>query len=236
MTPCDYFDSIVVIFLILGVFWGAVKGFISSFAVLLATFLGVVSIHRFRESAIQFLSLEPTQPTLCVVSFIIFALTSMIVYQLAHRLESFIQRRRLETWNRILGLIFGFTVSACGCWVGAWILTEFPQTRTSVTHSRSAKYLVLLAELGEESFPLPENVPQKTSFAEYPTEFIERVKEDAKLPPQNEIPEEENTGVHRFLDTLDRHVSEILCDVNAPPDADPNSDSEKIEVPERSKR
>lgn len=225
MTPCDYFDLVVIVFLIFGIFWGATRGFISSLAVLLATSIGVLTVHRFHKSIIQLLDLEPTRPALCIVSFAIFALSSMVVYQIMHTLESFIHRRRLMAWNRILGLIFGFAVSACGCWIGAWILTEFPQTRTSVTHSRSAKYLVLLAEFGKESFPPLENAPWQASLAKYPDKFIERVNEDAKLPLLNEAPEDQqNTGVRQFLDAVDQHFSVFL----QPPNQNPDKNSNKI--------
>lgn len=212
MTPYDYFDLGVVLFLLLGAFWGLSRGFISTLSILLASSVGVLAAHRMTAGALAALGLEPTSLMNGIAWFALFGLASMLVYQIMHVLELFVRRNHLGTWNRVLGLVFGGALSLMLCWIAAWALTSVPQTRPAVTRSRSAKYLVQLAEFGKDAIPLDRDSWEEapSSFAAIPETFIDRVKEDSqKTEPQTENPDG-NAQVHEMLDSIDQNVSKIL--------------------------
>jgi len=150
MSPRDWFDLAILLFLAVGMVWGFLRGFLSSFAFLLATVSGIWGARHFQESALKLCGLEPSWIARSLAFFVLFALISMLVHQFMNILERFVEKQRLMTWNRILGMVYGTGFSLAVCWIFAWFLTEFPQTRLAVTHSRSARYLVVLAEFSQE--------------------------------------------------------------------------------------
>ncbi len=152
MTARDWFDLAVLLLLFVGMGWGFLRGFLSSFAFLLATLIGIWGARHFQEGALEFCGLEPSGIARGAAFFVLFALISMIVHQFMNILERMVEKRRLMAWNRVLGLLYGTGFSMVVCWIAAWFLTEFPQTRLAVTHSRSARYLVVLAEFSQEAW------------------------------------------------------------------------------------
>lgn len=212
MTPCDYFDLSVLVLILLGTVWGGMKGFISSLAILLATLVGIYAARNFKDAALGFLGLEPVGFMNGLAYFVLFALASMLVYQIMHAVEVFIRKKHLNAWNRILGFVLGCVLSLFACWLLAWFLSGYEPSRMAVTHSRSAKYLVLLAEFGKEPFTGDseeggEAAPSRISTISQT--FIERVQQDAEIP-RTEEETDGNARVHDFLDSVDEHVSEIL--------------------------
>ncbi|MDO4628998.1 MAG: CvpA family protein [Planctomycetia bacterium] len=219
MSPCDYFDLAVVAFILNGAFMGLCWGFVSTLTKLLAPMVGFWAAYRWRAGVIEAFRLDASPMMEFFVSGIIFALISMVVYVLMNRLERFLEKHHLRGWNRMLGFGFGAILAVLFCWILAWGLTNFPQTRMAVTQSRSAKYLVKLAEFGMTSIPptLPEEGETPTvSLAKIPEEFISRVQEDEAMIATNPeavpdtLPEDENAQIRNLLDALDLHISGLL--------------------------
>lgn len=218
MSPCDYFDLAVVAFILNGAFMGLCWGFVSTLTKLLAPTVGFWGAYRWRAGVIEVFGLDASPIMECFVSGILFALVSMLVYVLMNRLERFLEKHHLRGWNRMLGFGFGALLALLFCWILAWGMTNFSQTRMAVTQSRSAKYLVKLAEFGISNMPVvPEESETPTvSLAKMPEEFINRVQEDEAMIATNPeavpdtFPEDENTQIRNLLDALDLHISGLL--------------------------
>ena len=122
-----------------------------------------------------------------------------------------LKKSHLSLWNHLFGLVFGFLLALVVTWLVSFgMITFMDQSLPMVAQSRSAKYLVKMAEVGKKRLPEPSEAKTETSKSVYqmPEEFIQRVEENRAAAPGEEI-RDENTGIPKFLDDVDSRLEPI---------------------------
>ncbi|MDO4570104.1 MAG: CvpA family protein [Planctomycetia bacterium] len=221
MALCDYFDSFVLCILLLGTLFGLFSGFISTLSILLATGTGFFVSRSVSFRLQDALGMDHPLGRL-IVSFFVFAIVSLCVYKIMNMLSNLIRAHKLRAWDAILGMVLGFVLSLAVSWGVAWFITFFEGARPLVSYSRSAKYLVCLAEFGKNRSADGTNVcgafiarvEASEDGGETPSSVgdgqVGMLSATALTPHWTLREGEEPSVAHRFLDVLDGILSSCL--------------------------
>ncbi len=223
MNPADYFDFCMISIVVIVSFWGILWGFVQALSIVLATGVGMFASARLTHPTCVSLGFSPTGIGSFVIGFLLFALSSMIVYKIMNFFGDLIKKHKLNAWNHILGLVLGFALSLILCWCVAWGMMFFPKSASVAAHSRSAKYLVEFAEFGKEQTAQSAQERTETSGnnpsdPQFYQGFIERVESAEQIPApelesgasSTESSAEQKSWMHDFLDRLDECLRPIL--------------------------
>jgi len=188
------------------------RGFVSTLTYILAPLAGMMVACRFRSGLMKAFDWTSTPVMDWFAWVILFASVSLIVCLVTSLVDSFLKKHHLGCWNHLLGLAFGFALTLVLTWLIAYGMMYFMDSaRPMVAQSRSAKYLLQLAEAGKKTVPeLPEakTEPTKTVY-QMPETFIQRVQEGKDKNPEDVKPDG-NSGIPRFLDDVDAKLEPIF--------------------------
>lgn len=137
---------------------------------------------------------------------------ALIITFLVSAVEVFLRKHHLALWNHLFGLIFGFLLALAATWLISFgMITFVDQSVPMVAQSRSAKYLLKIAEVSKKRLPEPSEAKTETSKTVYqmPEKFIQRVEENRAVAPGDET-RDENTGIPKILDEVDSRLEPIF--------------------------
>ncbi|MBQ9456549.1 MAG: CvpA family protein [Thermoguttaceae bacterium] len=212
MTPSDYFDFGVLLFIGFGTLWGFIRGFVSALKYVLIPFLGAMVAYRFHENLIQTFGWASTVPMKWIAGVALFLLTALVITILVSLMEACLKKSHLTLWNHLFGLVFGFLLALVVTWLVSFgMITFADSTVPMVAQSRSAKYLLKIAEAGKKRLPEPSDAKTETSKKVYEMseKFIQRVEENRAAAPGEET-RDENTGIPKMLDEVDSRLEPIF--------------------------
>ena len=212
MTPSDYFDFSVLLFIGFGALWGFFRGFVSALKYVLIPFLGAMVAYRFHEDLIKACGWVSTIPMRWIAGVTLFLATALVITILVSLMELCLKRSHLSLWNHLFGLIFGLMLDLVATWLVSFgMITFVDQSLPMVAQSRSAKYLLKIAEVSKKRLPEPSEAKTETTKTVYqmPEKFIQRVEENRAAAPGGET-RDENTGIPKFLDDVDSRLEPIL--------------------------
>ncbi len=212
MTPSDYFDFCVLLFIGFGTIWGFFRGFVSALKYVLIPFLGFMIACRFHEDLIKACGWVSTIPMRWIAGVALFLFTALVITILVSLMEACLKKSHMSLWNHLFGLIFGFLLALVVTWLVSFGMISFmDQSLPMVAHSRSAKYLLKMAEVSQKRLPEPSSAKTETSKSVYqmPEKFIQRVEENRAAAPGEET-RDENTGIPKMLDEVDSRLEPIF--------------------------
>lgn len=212
MTPCDYYDLGVLLFIGFGTLWGLIRGFVSALKYILIPFLGFMIACQFHEDLIKVFGWVSTIPMKWIAGVTLFLGTALVITILVSLMELCLKKSHLSLWNHLFGLVFGFLLALVVTWLVSFgMITFVDQSLPMVSHSRSAKYLLKIAEVSKKRLPEPSEAKSETSKTIYqmPEKFIQRVEENRAEAPGEET-RDENTGIPKMLDEVDERLEPIF--------------------------
>lgn len=173
-----FYDLLMGAVMLLSIVYGISRGFIWQLASLSSLVLSCWAAVRWSSSLAPILSRqEPWNRWLAML--IIFVLCSLVVWLVFQAIAKWLQKIRLEGFDRQMGAIFGLIKGVLFCLVITFFsITLSVSTRSIVLESRSGPFLARL--IPNAVAILPEEV--RTSIGEYLDEF-EAQLETAPLPP-----------------------------------------------------
>lgn len=173
-----FYDLLMGAVLLLSIVYGISRGFIWQLASLSSLILSCWAAVRWSPGLAPILSRqEPWNRWLAML--IIFVLCSLVVWLVFQAIAKWLQKVRLEGFDRQMGAIFGLIKGVLFCLVITFFsITLSVSTRSIVLESRSGPFLARL--IPNAVAILPEEV--RTSIGEYLDEF-EAQLEVAPLAP-----------------------------------------------------
>jgi membrane protein required for colicin V production len=149
----ELYDIVMLVVLIGATVFGAIKGAAWQLASLASLALSYLAALRFSESlAPHFGQQAPWNRFLAML--VIYLVTSLIIWVLFRLVAGFIDRLRLNEFDRQIGALFGAAKGLLLCLaVTFFAVTLSPGTREAILRSRSGYYMAILLQRADPVMP-----------------------------------------------------------------------------------
>ncbi|MDO4575112.1 MAG: CvpA family protein [Planctomycetia bacterium] len=187
MSICDVWDLSVLLILFSGILLGFFSGAATLISYLFSLTMGLLSAKWLTPPTLFLLRLhDPIAEG--VVAFFIFLFVSLVTQKMLIRLNHWVEFHNFYLLNSILGMLTGGMVAVLACFLLAWGICYFDETRPLVACSRSQKYLTTFSEslktcAATTSGEAVSEIPINDIFFD---RFLERLDPN-NLPPENPL-------------------------------------------------